>query len=509
VNIFFYKPPHKLIELEMAKPASVLYVSTEVSPFAKTGGLADVANSLPVSLFNSGVEVRVVMPKYGFISERRSRLHEVIRLKDIPVSLNGETRKINVRVGVLPETRVQVYFIDNEEFFKRDSLYTNPKTQSDYEDNHIRFAFFAKSIFEMLKRLGWQPNLIHCNEWHTGLIPLYLKSHYHQDEFFSHTKTLFTVHNTAYQGIFPASHSTVLDIPSEFQNEQGVLHNGSLNFLKTGVQFSEFVNTISDFYAKETKTNDEMTGGLSGVFESKGAHYSGIGNGIDYKTWNPETDSLIPANYSFDHLTGKTECKKAIVEKLGLPFHEHTPVLGIVTRMVDLKGIDLMVEAIPDLLQKEVQVVFMGQGEEKYQKVLEQMKSKYPGKMGIMFSHDQTLAHLVFSGADIFLMPSRFETSATSHLQALRYGTVPVVKETGSLADTIVDAKENPKSGNGFKFREYSKAAFLESVGHALELFKNREKWLHIMKAGMHADHSWENTALGYQGLYKKILKEK
>lgn len=494
----------------MAKPASVLYVSTEVSPFAKTGGLADVANALPISLFNSGVEIRVVMPKYGFISERRSRLHEVIRLKDIPVSLNGEIRKINVRVGVLPETRVQVYFIDNEEFFKRDSLYTNPKTQADYEDNHVRFAFFAKSVFEMLKRLGWQPNIIHCNEWHTGLIPLFLKTHYKNDEFFAHAKTLFTVHNTAYQGIFPSSCASEIDIPQEYQTEDGVLHNGNLNFLKAGVQYAEYVNTISDFYAKETRTNEELTGGLAQVFESRGSHYSGVGNGIDFKVWNPEIDKSIPANYSFDHLTGKAECKKAIVEKLGLPYSEHTPVLGIVTRMVELKGIDLMIEALPELLQKDLQIVFMGQGEEKYQKVLESLKSKFPGKMGILFSHDQAVAHMVFAGADIFLMPSRFETSATSHLQALRYGTVPIVKETGSLADTVCDVRDGSgKNANGYKFRQYSKESFLESVNHSLELFKNREKWLHLMEKGMHADFSWENTAAGYSALYKKILKEK
>lgn len=494
----------------MAKPVSVLYVSTEVSPFAKTGSLADVANALPMSLFNIGTEIRVVMPKYGFISERRSRLHEVIRLKDINVTLNGTERKINVRVGVLPDTRVQVYFIDNEEFFKRDSLYTNPKTQSDYEDNHVRFAFFAKSIFEMLKRLGWQPTIIHCNDWHTGLIPYYLKQYYRQDEFFSSMKTLFTVHTTAYQGIFGSQGASEIDIAPDHVNEDVILQNGSLNFLKCGITQADFVSTISERYARDTAETPEVSNGLHPYFKKLSSHYTGISNGLDYKLWDPEKDKLIPANYSADHLSGKLECKKAIVEKLGLPFSESTPVVGIVTRMVDNKSIDLMIDAIPDLLTKDIQLVFMGQGEEKYQKVLESLKNRYPGRMGVTFTHDHQVSHMIFAGADIYLMPSKFENSAASHLSSLRYGTIPVVFPTGNLDDCIIDLKQSSiKTATGFKMTALTRENLIETVSLALETYGNRDKWNHLVRNAMAADFSWEKTAADYLALYKKLLKEK
>lgn len=494
----------------MAKNVSVLYVASEVSPFAKTGGLADVANSLPQEIFNSGQEIRVVMPKYGFISERRSRLHEVIRLKDIPVTLNGQVKNMNVRVGVLPDTRVQVYFIDNEEYFKRDSLYTDPKTQSDYADNHERFAYFGKAVFEMLKRLGWQPTLIHCNDWHSGLIPLYLKTEYKNDPFFANTKTLFTIHNIAYQGSFPGSVASQLDIPSAQLKETCALHDGKLNFLKAGASLADYVSTVSAHYAEEIKTNDELSGGMKNHFVKKVVNFSGIANGIDYKIWNPETDKLIPANYSAEQLIGKMECKKALVEKLGLPFSENTPVLGIVTRLVEQKGIDLILETIPTVLQGDVQVVLVGHGEEKFVKDIETLKNKFPGKMGLVFSFDEHLSHMVYSGADIYMMPSKFEACGLSQMYALRYGTIPVAKETGGTADTIKEPKgANEKHANGFKFKSHKKEDFLFAIDSAIKAFHKKPNWDAIVKNAMSTDLSWTHAATQYISLYKKILKDK
>lgn len=495
----------------MAKSASILFVSTEVTPFAKTGNLADVANSLPLSLFNSGVEVRVVMPKYGFISDRRSRLHEVIRLKDIEVPMNGHIKKMNVRVGVLPDTRVQVYFIDNEEYFKRDSLYIDPKTQMDYADNHERFAFFNKAVFEMLKRLGWQPTIIHCNEWHSGLIPYYLKNEYKNDPFFVNTKSLFTIHNINYQGIFPAAAAETLDFLPTDITEDKVLHDGKLNFVKTGIVFADFLNTVSGYYAEELKKDEILTGGLSPFIKQRESVFSGIMNGIDYKVWDTENDKNITANFSFGVMSGKLECKKAIVEKQGLPFSETTPVLGIVTRLLEIKGIELMIESLPELLQKDVQVIFMGQGDEKYQKEIEAMKNKFPGKLGIIFSFDDQLAHMVIAGSDIFLAPSKFETCCTSQLCAMRYGTVPVVRNTGGLYDSVKDLGESPaKNANGFRFNEFSKIEFLATIDKAINVYNNnKDQWNILMKNGMNADNSWTAVAANYQALYKKMLKDK
>lgn len=494
----------------MAKNLSVLYVASEVSPFAKTGGLADVANLLPQEIFNSNQEIRVVMPKYGFISERRSRLHEVIRLKDIPVTLNGQVKNMHVRVGVLPDTRVQVYFIDNEEYFKRDSLYTDPKTQADYADNHERFAFFGKAVFEMLKRLGWQPTLIHCNDWHTGLIPLYLKTAYKNDPFFENTKTLFTIHNIAYQGVFPDSYATGLDIPPAQLKETCALHGGKLNFLKAGVTMADHVNAVSTYYAEEIKTNDELSGGMKNHFNKKILKYSGITNGIDYKFWNPAKDKLIPSNYSTDHLTGKMECKKALVEKLGLPFDENLPVLGIVTRLVEQKGIDLMLEIIPEVLQNDIQLILIGHGEDKFVKEIETLKNKFPGKMGLVFSFDEHLAHMVYAGADIYLMPSKFEACGFSHMYALRYGTIPVAKETGGTADVIKEPKgSSEKNANGFKFKKHTKEDFLETINKAITMFHKKAAWNNMVMNALNTDLSWTNAATQYISLYKKILKDK
>jgi len=494
----------------MAKNVSVLYVSSEVNPFAKTGGLADVANSLPQAIFNSGQEIRVVMPKYGFISERRSRLHEVIRLKDIEVPMNGTVKKMNVRVGVLPDTRVQVYFIDNEEYFKRDSLYTDPKTQSDYADNQDRFAFFGKAVFEMLKRLGWQPTLIHCNDWHAGLIPLYLKTHYKNDPFFANTKTLFTIHNIAYQGAFPETSATALDIPATLLKEASVIQDGKINFLKAGVTFADYVSTVSNFYAEEIKTNDEISGGMKSHFAKKVANFSGIVNGIDYKVWNPETDKLVPANYSSEQLIGKNECKKALVEKLGLPFSETTPLIGIVTRLAEQKGIDLILETLPIILQKDVQFILVGHGEEKFVKDLETLKNKFPGKMGLVFSFDEHISHMVYAGSDIYLMPSKFEPCGLSQMYAMRYGSIPVVRETGGLADTVKDAKDgSEKSASGFKFKVYSKDDFTAAIDNALKAYQKKALWSNMINNAMGTDLSWNHSAAQYISLYKKILKDK
>ncbi len=487
----------------------ICFVSSEVSPFAKTGGLADVAAALPAALKNMEQDVRLMMPKYRMINDRKYVLRDVIRLREVHVELGGKVRTASGKTAFLPNTKVHVYFLFIPELFDRKGIYQDPATGKDFEDNAERFAYFSKAVVETLKLLYWQPDIIHCNEWQTALIPYYLKTVYADEEFFQGTKTVLTLHNLAYQGIFPLDLAPQLGIEENEAQPGGAFElNGQLNLLKGGILYADAITTVSERYAQEI-TTAEFGFGLEGVLKQRQKDLYGILNGVDYSVWNPETDRYLAAKYDAKSLDKKVENKKALCNQFKLPFQAETPLIGMVTRLVEQKGIDLVVDGIDELMKRGIQMVILGTGEEKYQTALKAAAEKYPEQLAVHFKFDEKLAHLIEGGADMFLMPSRFEPCGLNQMYSLKYGTVPIVRETGGLADTVENVDPQTGKGTGFTFQEFSVEAMLDAVDRALAAFQDKATWAKIQKAGMRKDFSWESSAKKYLKVYEKAKKKK
>ncbi|MCU7490270.1 MAG: glycogen synthase GlgA [Bacteroidota bacterium] len=492
-----------------SKKLKILFVTSEVVPFVKTGGLADVSAALPQTLTELGHEVRIVVPKYGAIDERRFKIHEVVRLKDLTLKIGEKDVVFSLRSSFLvgQKARVQIYFLDNYEYFgSRQGLYVDPNTGTDYPDNDERFILLARSIFELINKLGWIPDIIHGNDWQTGLIPAYLKTLYKNDDSLSAVKSIFTVHNLAYQGFFPKSEFSKTGLPEELNSEKGIEIYGRLNFMKSGLMFSDAITTVSERYAEEITKDEELSAGLKSVLTKRKKDLYGIINGIDDKVWNPETDSLIPKKYSAKTLDEKAENKKALTEKFELPYDENVPVIGCISRLVDAKGFDLIAAIIEDLMKMNLQVVLLGTGDRKYHTLFENIHSKYPQKFSCYLGFDDELAHLIEAGSDMFLMPSRYEPCGLNQMYSLMYGTVPVVRETGGLADTVEKYNEKEETGNGFVFKKYDPQDLLKEIKRAVKIFGDKKAWTKIAKSGMKCDFSWTASAKKYVDLYKKIL---
>ncbi len=490
----------------MAKPIQVLFVSSEVEPFAKTGGLADVSAALPLTIYNLGLEVRIMLPRYGCIRHTPSKLHDMIRLQGIEVPVNETVFRANVKSSFMfgTFTKVQVYLLDNAELFGRQGLYIDPETKKPYADNDVRFIFFCRGILEMLKRMGWQPDIIHCNDWHTGLLSAYLRTLYKHDKFYKKTKTVFTIHNMAYQGDFPPTTFAKTLLPPE--SEPLVMHQGKVNFLKAGLMYADALTAVSGKYAEEIQTTDEYGYGLQDVVAKRKRQLYGITNGIDVEKWNPATDELIPQRYDIKSLEAKIDNKKALLQKMKLPFKEKTPVIGIVSRLADQKGFDLIGEALDHLMKLDVQLVVLGVGEKKYHDLLEKAAKKYPTKIGVALRFDETLAHWIEAGSDMFLMPSRYEPCGLNQLYSLKYGTIPIVRATGGLDETVEQVDPKKGTGTGFKFVAYTSSAMLDAIRSAVKLFADQDTWRKIQRNAMMKDYSWEASAKKYIKLYRKLL---
>lgn len=494
----------------MPTPLNVLYVASEVVPFAKTGGLADVAGALPLVIKELGHEIRITMPRYGCIGERKFKLHDIVRLHAQSIPIASMPVDINIRSSFISnaKSKVQVYFLENAHYFGREGLYVDPANKNkEYPDNDERFILFCRGTLETLKRLGWQPDIIHCNDWQTGLIPAYLKTVYQADPFFKNTKTIFTVHNLAYQGNFPESSFQKSGLPPEIYRPEGVEFFGQFSFMKTGLTFADVITTVSEKYAEEIRTLEEYGCGMNGLLERRKENLYGILNGVDYNEWNPEIDTYIPARYGPKNIERKHENKIALLERMGLPMVKSTPILAMISRLADQKGLDLLQQAAEELLKLPVQLVVLGIGEKKYHDFLENLKKKYPKQVGIELGFSTELAHLIEAGADIFLMPSRYEPCGLNQIYSLKYGTVPVVRATGGLDDTIADYDGQSDSATGFKFTKYDYREFLNAVGNAVKLHSDREGWLRVVRNGMAKDFSWESSAKKYIQLYRKLAK--
>lgn len=489
-----------------APAVRILFATSEAEPFAKTGGLADVSRSLPQAIAALGHDVRVVMPLYKSIDMETAALHPI--LAEIDVHFPDYTRRGYVQRSTFPGSDVPVYFIQQDHYFGRDTFYGPPGR--DYPDNPERFGFFSLAALWMLKGLDWQPDVIHCNDWPAALIPTYLRHHPHVsvDPFFKSVSTLYTIHNLAYQCIAPANWVQRLGLPTTLFTPAGLEFWGKLNLMKAGIQYADHLSTVSRQYAHEIRT-PEFGCGLEGVLEDRATHLTGILNGVDYAVWNPQTDSLIPARYSAADLRGKEKCKAALQTRLGLPEKPGTPMVGMITRLVDQKGLDLLADVFTDLMKLDIQLAILGTGDDKYHTFLTRAAEKYPGRVGVRLAFDDELAHWIEAGSDMFLMPSRYEPSGLNQLYSLRYGTIPIVRRTGGLADSIANATPSTiksGAGTGFLFEEYNGKRMFDAVVRAVKLYKaNPRAWAHLVQNAMAKDYSWNASAREYQKLYKKM----
>ncbi len=474
----------------------ILFVASEAVPFAKTGGLGDVAGSLPPALARLGHEVRVVIPRYGGIDPGAFGLK---RATTVQVPLASWQERCDVLAGKT-EGNVTVYFINKDIYFDRPGLYgTN---RGDYPDNAERFIFFSRAVPELCRALRYRPDIIHCNDWQTGLVPLYIRKTPGK-----RPATVFTVHNLGYQGLFWHWDMRLTGLGWEEFTPEGIEFWGKISFLKAGLVSADVITTVSPTYAREIRT-PEYGHGLEGVLANRSADLQGILNGIDFRSWDPARDRSLPAVYSAARPGGKQACRQALRERLDLPPAEG-PVLSLVSRIVEQKGIDILVEALPDILGLGCQVVILGTGDDGYRKALKKIAAEHPRQMRCHFHFDEQLARLFYAGSDIFLMPSQYEPCGLGQMIALRYGTVPVVRKTGGLADTVVDHDAGSGTATGFVFEEYSGIALAESVARAVRVFRNAREWARLMLAGMRQDFSWEHSAKEYVKLYRKTVRKK
>ncbi len=484
----------------------ILYLSSEVAPFAKTGGLADVASALPKALYEMGHDIRVMMPKYGSISERKFTLREVIRLKTISIRIAGNDYIASAKSAFIPDTKVQVYFLDHKPYFDRPDLYVDSRTGKDFPDNAERFAFFSRAALEIVKLLHWEPQIIHCNDWQTAMVPWLLKNDYNHDAFFARTCTLLSIHNLAYQGNFHPSVLSQIGLPESLKQVGSDMEfYGNINFLKAGIRNADIITTVSPTYALEIQKDPELGAGLQGVLQERKQDLHGILNGVDYTIWNPETDPLIPATYSALNLKGKEQNKRELLQQSKLPFDPLVPVIGVISRLDDQKGFDLIAEAIGEIVKMNAQLVILGTGQPKYHSMIEKLSKAHRNHLTAHLLFDNNLAHLIEAGSDMFLMPSRYEPCGLNQMYSLRYGTIPIVRNTGGLADTIVDYATDPSKGNGFVFHEYDVKSMLAAIHRAIETFKDEKNWQKLVKRCMRQDFSWEVAAEKYVKLYTKL----
>jgi starch synthase len=477
----------------------ILMVASEVAPFAKTGGLADMLGSLSKKLEELGHNIRVALPYYRMVKDGNfevNHLKETIKIEILDKMVEAEI--LTTRMG----KDIVVYLIKNDDYYDREELYGSEK--GDYEDNSERFIFLCKATLELLKVTGFKPDIIHCNDWQTGLIPAYLKTILKSDPPFSTIKTVFTIHNFAYQGLFKKQDMLLTGLPWEVFTPEGIEFYGKISFLKSGIIYGDMVTTVSKKYAQEIQT-EEYGCGLEGALWSNKRCPSGILNGADYNNWNPAKDEFIIKNYGNSDLSGKNNCKKNIIKEFNLEVKNNAPLFGMVSRLVKQKGIDLFVDAADEIL-KLGNMVILGKGEEGYEKLVTGLKNKYPNKVGIKVGFDEPLAHKITAGCDFLLIPSRYEPCGLNAIYSLKYATIPIVRDVGGLDDIIIPFDLESGRGNGFKFHNFSKEAFLSPIREAIVVYEKEKLWKRLLNNALRSDYSWEKSAKEYEGLYLKAL---
>ena len=468
----------------------VLFCSSEVFPFAKTGGLADVCGTLPPEIAQCGAEVKVIMPLYREVRKKTKDLEEI-----------DET----VSRAMLSDD-VEILFVRNDDYYDRAGLYGDEN--GDFPDNLMRFQFFNRQVLKTLKMLDWQADIIHCHDWHAALIPVYLKTKHKDDKFFRDTRTVLTIHNLAFQGLFPKDQYPLLGLPDELYSEEGFQYYDQINLLKAGIIYSDEVTTVSPQYATEIQT-EEYGCGLDGVIQKYRKGVVGILNGLDYHYWNPAKDPFIAKHYDRDSvISGKAETKAVLQREMGLPVDIDRPVFGYVGRLSHQKGMDLVVDALSALQGDDVQVVIQGLGTQQYQDELSELRNEMPDRLGICFSYNERLAHTIYAGSDWFLMPSNFEPCGLAQMISMHYGTPPIVYRTGGLADTVESFQLDEANGNGLVFQEYTTDALLQAVRLAEEIFRDKRQYFSLVANAMHTLFPWRESAMKYFELYRCLRLE-
>jgi starch synthase len=461
----------------------VLIVSSEVVPFAKTGGLADVCGSLPLALEELGVDVRVIMPKYA------------------TVKISADETKIG--------KNIKVYFVRNDYFFKRQELYGD--RFGDYSDNLDRFVYFCREVFERCRYENFQPDIIHCNDWHTALIPVYLRTTHKLDKFFKNTKTLLTIHNLAYQGLFPKEEYPKTGLGWELFSIDKFEFYDKVNLMKAGIVYADAVSTVSPSYAKEILTK-EFGCGIEGVLADRANDLHGVLNGIDETIWDPMTDKKLYKNYSLETLSMSLDDrfanKEALQKELKLKQERSVPMIAMVARLADQKGADLVAEMIDNLLNMKIQFVLLGTGENKYHILFDKIARKYVFNTSINLKFDSILADKIYAACDMFLIPSKYEPCGLGQMIALRYGAIPIVRHTGGLKDTVVEYNPINGDGNGFVFEEYKAKELLAAIKRAIVLYQNKDAWAGLVRKSMAMDFSWKNSGKEYIKLYQTVLNK-
>jgi starch synthase len=480
----------------------ICFVTSECYPFVKTGGLADVSGSLPAALSDLGEDIKIFLPLYSLIDRAKYNIRKTDNIINVPVNLGDIEYTFDLWYSKLPDTKIDVFFIDCPEFFKREKIYTNDKDEAE------RFILFQNAVIISLQYLQWSPDIIHCNDWQSGLIPAYIKTNYAWDRMFNSTACIQTIHNIVYQGRFAPEKNIKANFVSLDYNVNGAFNlEESFCFLKAGIHYSEIISTVSPTYAVEIKT-PEYGAGLETILHERSDDVYGILNGIDVNVWNPGIDKFIHHNYTFDNLTNKINNKISLTKLAGLKYNEHIPLIGIVSRFAWQKGFDLLEEIFDDFASENFQLVVLGEGEDEYKLFFNKIHKKYRDKVFVDIGYNDNFSHHITAGSDIFLMPSKYEPCGLNQMYSLNYGTIPIVRKTGGLADTVRDIDEFEKNANGFCFEKIDSKELLKTLKRALKLFTDKKKWNGIMQTGMREDFSWNKSARKYLDIYK-IAKEK
>jgi starch synthase len=485
------------------RPLKICLATSEFAPLAKTGGLADVAAALSAYLHRQGHDVRVLMPAYATLNQKGLDRRPVEGLQDLPLRIGPNEGHVSIDALTLPDSGLQVFLLRCPALYDRPGLYTQD------DDEHLRFIVLSRAAIEMCQHMGFAPDIFSCHDWHTALIPLYLKSVYSWDRLFANTRSVLSIHNIGYQGVFAANRLPDLGMEGcEHLLHQDDLGHGFINLMKTGVMYADYLTTVSPTYAREIQ-GDEFGMGLQHYLRDRGDVLAGILNGVDDGEWNPETDTLIPANFSAQDFSGKRACKEKLMQDLGLTVNLQRLLFGIVTRLVSQKGIDLLQAVLPRLLQQQdFALTVLGSGEPRYEGFFQWLHEKLPDRVHFYRGYNNELAHRIEAGSDAFLMPSLYEPCGLNQMYSLKYGTIPVVRETGGLADSVEQIDPRTGAGTGVLFRDYNEQGLTWAIEATLTLWRDQDLWQQIMRNGMARDYSWERQGEQYVTLFRKLTGE-
>ena len=480
---------------------TVCLLASEVTPLSKTGGLADVSAALAKYLHAAGHDVRLFTPFYASIDRARLTATPVAGLQDVELQLGLYGYRFSVSIARLPRSTAPVYLIECPALFARSSLYTTDP------DEHLRFLAFTRAVFACCQRMAWSPQVLHCNDWHTAFAPLFLKHSYDSDALFRRTRSILTIHNIGYQGAFSASAVGDLSLGAKtYLLHQDDLRAGTINPLKHGIMYADAITTVSPTHAREIRT-DQYGMGMQFALRARGAAVTGILNGVDYDEWDPRIDRYLPRHYDADSLEVKAEIKRGFLQRLGLTSGPHVALAGIVTRLASQKGIDLMFDSLPEVLRwRELSVVALAAGDPQYEQFLTELQAEFPGRVVFRRGYDEEFAHWVEAASDLFLMPSRYEPCGLNQMYSLRYGTVPIVRKTGGLADSVEPYDPNTGFGTGVVFNDFNSEGLEWALNTALDLYAAPTHWARLVRSGMSRDFSWKRQGALYVDLYEKLL---